>query len=60
MLNMWRKSSCSSAHGNCVEVAESPGILDVRDSKNPTGPVLHIAAPAWQAFTNRVKEDWFS
>lgn len=34
----WRKSSYSSTATNCVELA---GTLDhVRDSKNPTGPVL--------------------
>ena len=34
----WRKSSFSANESNCVELNQS---LDaVRDSKNPTGPVL--------------------
>lgn len=34
----WRKSSYSNTGTNCVELA---GTLDaVRDSKNPSGPVL--------------------
>ena len=39
MTHEWRKSSYSSTGTSCVELA---GTLDhVRDSKNPTGPVLH-------------------
>lgn len=36
----WRKSSKSSGNGgNCVEVARNlPGIVAVRDSKDPDGP----------------------
>jgi hypothetical protein len=35
----WRKSSFSGSNGgSCVEVANTLGAL--RDSKNPTGPVL--------------------
>ena len=36
----WRKSSYSGGDANaCVEVAE--GLGAIRDSKNPTGPILH-------------------
>ncbi|MFJ9039273.1 DUF397 domain-containing protein [Streptomyces sp. NPDC102406] len=37
--------------GHCVEIAEgSPGIVPVRDSKNPTGPVIVVADTTWSAF----------
>lgn len=38
----WRKSRYSGSNGgNCVEVAGNlPGIVAVRDSKDPDGPVL--------------------
>ena len=37
----WRKSSYSGANGgNCVEVADGPGSVLVRDSKDPDGPRL--------------------
>jgi hypothetical protein len=39
----WRKSSYSGAESNCVEVN---GTLDaVRDSKNPSGPLLRASVP---------------
>ena len=28
----------------------------VRDSKNPTGPVLRFSGDAWQAFVNDIKD----
>lgn len=53
---LWRKSSYSSS-GDCVEVAPVPGGVLVRDSKNPDGPVLAVAATGWQAFRHAVTTD---
>ncbi|TDB97329.1 DUF397 domain-containing protein [Micromonospora fluostatini] len=51
----WCKSS-RSAEGNCVEVADNlPGVVGVRDSKDPSGPVLTFGVPAWQTFLSTVK-----
>jgi len=49
----WRKSSYSDDNGgNCVEVSDNfPGVVPVRDSKNPDGPVLVVGRAAWAAFT---------
>ena len=51
----WRKSTRSNGSGgNCVEVAGNlPGVVAVRDSKDPTGPVLAFAPEAWRAFVTR-------
>jgi hypothetical protein len=51
----WRKSSYSGdANGNCLEVRDdASGIIPVRDSKTPDGPVLSIPPAAWQAFVRR-------
>jgi hypothetical protein len=35
----WRKSSYTSANGDCVELAHTLEL--VRDTKNRTGPTLH-------------------
>lgn len=49
---LWLKSSYSNGTGgDCVEVAPGlPGIVPVRDSKSPAGPVLLIAPAAWATF----------
>ncbi|MCZ7418425.1 DUF397 domain-containing protein [Verrucosispora sp. WMMA2044] len=48
----WRKSTRSNGQGgNCVEVADNlPGLVAVRDSKDPTGPVLAFPPTAWRTF----------
>ncbi|MER6266102.1 DUF397 domain-containing protein [Streptomyces sp900105755] len=55
----WRKSSYSGSDGgDCVEVADgcpAGAIVPVRDSKNPSGPVLTVGALAWQAFVAGLK-----
>jgi hypothetical protein len=53
----WRKSTYSNADGgNCIEVADGiPGIVPVRDSKDPQGPALTFTPGAWSAFVADVK-----
>jgi Domain of unknown function (DUF397) len=52
----WRKSSFSGASQNCVEVAGNlPGIVAVRDSKNPGGPALVVTRTRWDAFVAGIK-----
>jgi hypothetical protein len=47
----WRKSSYSSDQGgNCVEFAELPATVAVRDSKTPAGPTLTLTPATFSAF----------
>ncbi|MGH8920498.1 MAG: DUF397 domain-containing protein [Actinomycetes bacterium] len=56
---VWHKSTHSTLHGNCVEVAGLPCGHAVRDSKDPTGPALRFTAAEWVAFTAGVKAGEF-
>lgn len=52
----WRKSRRSNGQAECVEVARTrPGIIAVRDSKNPDGPQLAFGPAQWRAFAAQVK-----
>jgi hypothetical protein len=58
---VWRKSSYSSGNGGqCIEVAcNLPGVVAVRDSKDPDGPNLAFVPDEWRAFTAAVKAGKF-
>ena len=52
----WQKSSYSSQSGNCVEVTRNvPGLVAVRDSKEPRGAKLVVSPETWRAFIRNVR-----
>ncbi|MET8540000.1 DUF397 domain-containing protein [Kitasatospora sp. NPDC004799] len=62
MRPVWRKSSHSGGNGgDCVEVAAEflPGVVPVRDSKDPHGPALVFPAAAWDSFLTAIRQGEF-
>ncbi len=55
---VWRKSRHSGING-CVEIAVLRGAVAVRDSKDPSGPVLCFRPDEWQAFIDGVRDGEF-
>jgi hypothetical protein len=52
----WRKSSHSGSHaGECVEVAKVDQAIAMRDSKDPHGPILFLAAEQWHALFQHLR-----
>jgi hypothetical protein len=46
----WIKASASDDDGSCVELRRHAGLIEVRDTKDPDGPVLrftHAEFAAW-------------
>ncbi|MEU8968550.1 DUF397 domain-containing protein [Streptomyces monashensis] len=56
----WFTSSYSSNGGQCIEVATNlaatHGVIPVRDTKNPNGPMLSLPTHTWSAFIALAKD----
>lgn len=55
----WYKAARSTSNGACVEIAPADGMIAVRDSKDPTGPVLRYTQAEWAAFLDGAKKGEF-
>jgi hypothetical protein len=51
---VWRKHSDTAGAG-CVEVGADVGRMLVRDSKDPDGPVVTLAAGGWLRFLSAAR-----
>ncbi|GHE27626.1 hypothetical protein GCM10017673_32300 [Streptosporangium violaceochromogenes] len=52
----FRKSSYSNSGNACVEVATNlPGLVAVRDSKDPSGPALTFTPATWNDFLTGIR-----
>ncbi|MFX4293863.1 DUF397 domain-containing protein [Streptomyces bohaiensis] len=58
---LWIKSSHSGAsNGDCVEFARNlPGLIPVRDSKNPAGATLALSPESWRGFVSALATGHF-
>ncbi|MEV5438627.1 DUF397 domain-containing protein [Streptomyces sp. NPDC052682] len=59
-MDAWRKSSCSGPDdgNNCLEIANSPTHITIRDSKAPARATLTVRAGAFTAFVEALKGDY--
>ncbi|MFF4988322.1 DUF397 domain-containing protein [Streptosporangium saharense] len=56
----FHKSSLSGGGNDCVEVATNlPGLVAIRDSKDPSGPALAFTPAQWRSFVGRVNTGAF-
>lgn len=55
----WRKSSRSNNNGACVEVRRIADAVQIRDTKDRTGPMLSFPAHAWHGFVAGVHNGEF-
>jgi hypothetical protein len=57
----WKKASRSGGGANqCVEVRRYNGAVQVRDSKDPDGPVLTLSREQWAEFVTAVANGEFN
>lgn len=46
----WRKASYSAGQGACVEIALTPSLVGIGDTKDPDGAIVAVRPDAARAF----------
>ena len=59
VVTAWIKARRSSAGNDCVEMRRNGSAVEVRDSKNPTGPVLTLIPGAFSQWVDQAKNGEF-
>ena len=55
----WIKASASASGGECVELRRCDGMVEVRDSKDPQGPMLRLRADEFAAWLDGARSGEF-
>ena len=55
----WIKAAASGSGGNCVQLRRHAGMVEVRDSKDPDGPVLRFTGAEFTAWLDGAKKSEF-
>jgi hypothetical protein len=56
---VWRKSTASAVHGDCVEVALDDEGVRIRHSRDRHGAVLRFSHSEWRAFLTGARDGEF-
>jgi hypothetical protein len=59
VINDWIKASASDGGGNCVEMRRHGDVIEVRDSKDPHGPVLRFTPTEVTAWLDGARKHEF-
>ena len=55
-ISAWQRSSYCAQGEACVHVAADDNTINVTESSDPTGAVLHTTPTAWAALIRTVKD----
>lgn len=56
----WTKSTYSDSSANCLEVRRIGVVIEVRNSRDPNGPVVKFTMGEWQAFLGGAEDGEFN
>lgn len=55
----WVKASASNSEGSCVEMRTAEGLIEVRDTKDRSGPVLRFRSDEFAAWLDGARKGEF-
>jgi hypothetical protein len=55
----WIKATASDPNGSCVQLRRHAGLIEVRDSKDPAGPVLRFSGAELAAWIDGAQKGEF-
>jgi hypothetical protein len=55
----WTKATASAQDGSCVEQRRHDGLVEVRDTKDPAGPVLRLHRAEYAAWLDGARRGEF-
>ncbi|APU18747.1 DUF397 domain-containing protein [Actinoalloteichus sp. GBA129-24] len=53
----WRTSSYTANQTSCIEIARSPALVGIRDTKDRHGGTLHVDPATFGSFVASIKAD---
>lgn len=57
LTNNWRKSSYCAQGEACVHIARSNGAVQLTESGDPSGAIIHTSPATWATLLRTIKEE---